>query len=71
VVSAIFLLPVWRETAVGWRFWPFLHTAAHDIAYVERSSGPYDRGGRTVKNAVDRLSISTSRPKLRRFQVLA
>ena len=69
MVSAIFLLPVSRETAVGWRFCPFLHTVAHDIAYVERPSGLYDRVRRTVKSAVDRLSISTSGPELWSFKI--
>jgi len=68
VVSVIFLLPVWRETAVRWRFWPFLRTVAHDIAYVERPSRPNDRGRRTVKEAVDRVLISTSGPELWRFE---
>ena len=35
VVSAIFLLPVWRETAVGRRFSPFLAIIVRVIASVD------------------------------------
>ena len=35
MVSAIFLLPVWRETAAGRRFSPFLAIIVRVIASVE------------------------------------